>query len=75
MFKKTLLATAATLALCAASAFAADTVDPVRYSKEIAQIKQQCAADWADSFQMRVFCEDQEMKALAALIKRGSISQ
>jgi hypothetical protein len=52
------------------------TVDPVRYSEQLAQIQAYCAKLYKDepgNFSSRVTCENVELKGLAELIRRGEI--
>ena len=39
---------------------------------KVKSIKQTCAAKWGDDFDMRIYCEDKQYKALKVLITRGS---
>jgi hypothetical protein len=39
---------------------------------KVQRIKQECARQWGDDFDMRVYCEDKQYKALKLLIERGS---
>jgi hypothetical protein len=39
---------------------------------KVGVIKQTCEHKWGDNFQMRIFCEDQQYKALKLLIERNS---
>jgi hypothetical protein len=70
--KKLLLATAAALAL-AMPAYAAMSKDDIAKlpQDKVAAIKRYCTHLYPDGeFKMRLFCEDQEYKALQTLIER-----
>lgn len=38
-------------------------------------IRQLCARQWGHDYDMRVFCEDKQYRALKALIERGPIEK
>jgi hypothetical protein len=38
--------------------------------EQVKIVKQHCLADWPNGFEMRLFCEDQQYKALQSLIDR-----
>jgi hypothetical protein len=41
---------------------------------KVAIIRQQCADEWPTDFNMRLYCENKQMKALRELIERGAIA-
>jgi hypothetical protein len=73
---KTLLTVALALAALAGQASAHEDFTPAEIaqlpSDKVQAIKKYCEKEWNENFRMRVFCEDQQYKALKVLINRGS---
>jgi len=40
--------------------------------EQVQAVKELCAKKWGNNFEMRVYCEDQQYKALKTLVGRGS---
>jgi hypothetical protein len=53
----------------AGSAMSKDEILKLPQDK-VAVIKAQCAAKWGNDFDMRIYCEDNQYKALRTLIER-----
>ena len=65
----------AALALSASVSFAHDNMPKSEIDKlpqdKVQSIKDTCKVDWGDNFHMRLFCEDEQYRALQALIERN----
>ena len=74
--RKFLLATAALLALAssAQAEMSKDEIDKLPQDK-VQVVRRHCAEMFPTDFGTRLYCEDQEFKALKALIDRGSIAR
>jgi hypothetical protein len=72
--KATYGAIAAVLMLTSATCFAGTPMTKQEIAQlpqdKVAAIKNHCARKWGDNFDMRLYCEDEQYKALKTLIDR-----
>jgi hypothetical protein len=66
---------AATLLVFASTAQASMTKEDIAKlpQDKVEAIRKLCEQQWRNNFDMRIFCEDNQLESLKALIDRGSI--